>query len=556
MRLCIAVMGWLVALSAGAGVSYGQAVDREATGVFEIAGRVLDADTGVPVARARVTMNLAPAGPRPSPPLPGQAVQRPVEPVLVVTDLSGEFRITNVPAGQAMLSCAHSGFIDPDPPLSSATSISLVNRKTAGAVSVTLYVRRQALLRGTALNERGTGAGGMVQAYRMTLMNGRYSPQPTGGAGVGADGAFRLAGLKPGRYVVSFAPNGFPLLPGNRVYSPVFYPGSRDVAGARELILHAGEEQQVDFRPVSEPGYEIRVRAPAAPENMSIWISPAAGPGGLSNPVATSANWDAQERVFRASRLPAGQYVVRGQWMEGTRMMLASKRVVIAGGDSGEIVLDASAASGVLPVTVTHDGPATDLYQRQTYLQLRSETGGQFGMNEGRFQQLAPGIYWLTAAGVGYIRAAHQAGRDALRDGVLVPEEGSPSPLEVVIGQASGTVEVSIDSIGGGVKADGAVKVAFLRHTGSGLQLEQQYVMPISRGAAAAANRPMQYSMKPGVYSVVAWSGAAGTEFLPYNEPAFLSRYGALMEQVTLGETGRQPVTIRHLLPAAAFEDH
>jgi len=166
-------------------------------------------------------------------------------------------------------------------------------------------------------------------------------------------------------------------------------------------------------------------------------------------------------------------------------------------------------------------------------------------------------VYAVTSAASGYVKSARQGGRDALREGVVVPEEGSPELLEVTIGSHSGGFETTLDP-GNAIAAE-AVKVAFLRQTPVGLHLEHQTSIQ-TRTSLAGVNRfPGFRSMsisQPGEYVVVAWTSDGAAEKLPYNEPGFLERYASLIEHTTLGETGRQPVVIHHLLPEIAFEKY
>jgi hypothetical protein len=123
----------------------------------------------------------------------------------------------------------------------------LVGRKELTA-SVTLYLRRAAVIRGTAVEERGASLGGIVQAFRLVLLDGRRVPQFAATANVDMEGAFRIAGLKPGRYYVAHNPFPSPdAARRNRVYRAAFYPGSPDFASARIIAVASGDDPQIDF---------------------------------------------------------------------------------------------------------------------------------------------------------------------------------------------------------------------------------------------------------------------------------------------------------------------
>jgi hypothetical protein len=545
-------VGWIL----GAALLCAQPASDSAR-IYEIRGQVLDADTGIGVPRATVSLTLSPVG--------AQPVQR-AEPVVLLTDTAGAFRVTNIPTGIANLSCERTGYFRADSPPLSAATVGLVDPKVTAA-TVTLYLRRAAVIRGTALDERGASLGGNVQAFRLVLVDGRRVPQFATAANVDMEGAFRITGLKPGRYYVALSP--FPSSDArrlNRVYRPAFYPGSPDFAGARIVAVASGDDPQIDFRPASEPTYEIRVKVPGPGEGGSVSVYPAQV-GGLPNPPTVGfVSWDERQRAYRVTGLPSGQYTITGQWMAGSMWAFGSRRIAINGGNAGEVVLEAS-TEDTLPVAVSYDPPG---HQPMGYIQLISASGtfsvSQDSAGTQAFRQLKPGSYEVMAVGNAYVRSARQGGRDALRDGVLVPEQGSPERLEVSLGERSAGFETTSDV--GETQGRETITVAFLRQTSLGLHFEQQtsiQARTVPTGIQAEKDPPRFIRVSglrpisdppPGAYVVIAWTGSGASSQLPYNEPGFLDRYASLIEHATLGETVRQTVVIHHLLPNSAFEQY
>jgi hypothetical protein len=389
-------------------------------------------------------------------------------------------------------------------------------------------------------------------------VDGRRVPQSAASANVDMEGAFRIAGLKPGRYYVTHSPyRWFDATRPDRVYRPAYYPDSPDFISARIITVASGDDTQIDFRPASQPAYEISVKMPAAVEGVSVAIFPTRV-GGIPNPTTVgSVHWDRQGRTYRTTGLPSGQYTIAGQWMAGSVLTFGSKRITINGGDAGEIVL-VPGAEDALPVSVIYDSPD---HQPMGYIQLISASGtfsvAQDSAGTQTFRLPQPGRYAVIAVGNAYVKSARQGGRDALRDGVLVPEQGSPEPLEVSIDNRSSSFETTaeLSDVAGGE----TIKVAFLRQTPLGLHLEQQIsIYPAKdpmRVIRMSGFRPMS-GPPPGEYVVMAWTGSGTPTQLPYNEPGFLDRYASLIEHATLGETGRQAVVIRHLLTNNAFEEY
>ena len=114
----------LFGLLLGATVVRGQAVPDSGQ-VYEIQGRVVDADTGSGVSRARVSVTFSGAGAQSTP--RGGAI-------VLLTDPSGTFRLTNIPSGFANLFCERNGYFAPDFPHPATAGVPLANRKdTTGA---------------------------------------------------------------------------------------------------------------------------------------------------------------------------------------------------------------------------------------------------------------------------------------------------------------------------------------------------------------------------------------------------------------------------------------
>ena len=276
---------------------------------LEIRGQVLDPSTGIGVPHATVTLTLSPIG--------AQSVQPP-EPVVLVTDTAGAFQMHNIPTGIAYLSPEHTGYFRPDSPTLASAPVVLVERKEPVA-TVTLYLRRAAVIRGTVLDEGGASLGGSVRAFRLVLVDGRRALESAAAAAnVDIEGSFRIADLRPGRYYVAHSPyRWFDSARSDRVYRAAFYPYSPDFASAQIITLASGDNSQIDFRPVSEPAYEISVKMPLDAEAVSLAIYPAQV-GGIPNPTTVgSAPWDKQGRTYRMRGLPSGQYTIAGQWMAG-----------------------------------------------------------------------------------------------------------------------------------------------------------------------------------------------------------------------------------------------
>ncbi len=243
------------------------------TGTASIAGVVsTDAQPSRPLRRAIVTLSGV------DPPTTRTAV----------TDDSGRFLFSGLPAGRYTVHAARPGWIaavhGARRPGRPGTSIPVQDGQRA---TVALRLPRTAVVTGVVVDQNGQPLIGLtVRAMRYAISNGERRLVPTGTT-VGPDerGAYRIYGLAPGEYFISAASRSAGLLEGrdlhlttdvdvqqatqaiqqgaagasgpaavdaaperNVTFEPVYYPGSASAAQATLLTLRAGEERNsIDF---------------------------------------------------------------------------------------------------------------------------------------------------------------------------------------------------------------------------------------------------------------------------------------------------------------------
>jgi len=213
-------------------------------GTGAIRGRVVDPQTGMPVARARVRLNWMGPG------IPRQPV---------TTDDTGAFTFTGLPAGGFMLNVDKSTYLSTRYPeagqtlRTSSKPLTLVDGQVIDAITVPLY-------HGSAITGRVVDAHGdpvefaQIQAMRLPK-TGRGRPQMRSGASTNDLGEFRLPRLEPGKYIVFVMPRrdnmmmyGPPGMPGVPAQSevvepqpvPTFYPGVLAIDQALPIAVERG----------------------------------------------------------------------------------------------------------------------------------------------------------------------------------------------------------------------------------------------------------------------------------------------------------------------------
>src|SRR5207344_3474597 len=160
-----------------------------------ITGRVLAADNGRPVKRARVFISAAE--------LPGGRG--------MLTDDSGTFDFTELPAGRYTLTASKSGFIGLSygqrRPLQAGTPLQLADGQQLKGIEFQLP--RGSVISGHVLDEDGDAMPGvMVRVMRYQYLQGEKRLTPAGNGQTDDKGLYRVWGLMPGEYYVNAIARG------------------------------------------------------------------------------------------------------------------------------------------------------------------------------------------------------------------------------------------------------------------------------------------------------------------------------------------------------------
>ena len=221
------------------------AVAPPAVGNARINGRVITADTGNPIARAQVHVN--------SPAL--------AKPRQAVTDATGRYEITGLPAGRYKVSVSRLGFVALEHgqtrPFEPGRDLEVLDGQTIDGVNF-------ALSRGGVITGRVTDHNGEPQAgIGMSAL--RFVWAPSGArnlertsfglfSGIVTDdlGQFRIYGLMPGSYVVAAGtlPGVLSGLPSTSQVT-TYYPGTANADEAQSVDVEMGQEVSVHFSLVS-----------------------------------------------------------------------------------------------------------------------------------------------------------------------------------------------------------------------------------------------------------------------------------------------------------------
>jgi len=497
------------------------AADRELT------GRVVDANTSEPIARAHLTLRFFNAG-------------QPAPELTFLSEADGSFKISNMPDGGYQVSCDKAGYL----PLSQSMAampptIHPDDRRTA---TVVLKLTSQAAVEGTVVDDRDMPAeNASIQLVRQEVMNGRRQLVVSQVGAPDETGSFRIFGLPAGRYYASVSAR----LGGTRrtkplAYPPFYYPKATDIGAAQAIDLKAGDEAEIKIRlPEPVPAYQVSGVVAVGGANAGVTLLPQEPSTGFQRSVG-DPNFDLKTGSFRISHVTPGSYLLQAEAaQQGKGMLFASVPVTVGSANVEGIRLEPVDATldGTLRMD---DGAGTQRAagsisaQSERYNNMvQVDADGKFHMpnlRPGRYR-LVPQIFTQQAC----VRSITSGGKD-VRDGLTVDAGAAPDPVEIALTSHCGSVEVDLaasDALPPNLTA------YLLRKAGDEFVLEKQgYQGP--RTSDGAWHFMLQ-GVAPGDYVAYVWPGDAPVEYTSVDYMKQLESYG---QRVTVTEDSKATVTI------------
>src|SRR3982751_2649087 len=288
------------------GMARDGAAQPQGTGV--LSGRLLTADTGRPVKRARiaVTGNAAGGG-------RGGAS--------TTTDEQGRYSLGGLAAGSYNVAASKGGFVDAiygqRRPMQPGTPVQLGDGQAIA--NVDLRLTRGGVITGRVVDEDGEAlARGLVTVQRYQYVRGERQLTPAGGDQTDDRGQYRVFGLPPGDYYVSaattglgemlgrglqqlaagmgalgggrggrgigpgaFAGCGAPGEPEPTGYAPPYFPGVVSAPEAGRIQVGPGQEVSgIDFQIQLVPLITVTGIVTGAEDNVAVMLMPQESAGG------------------------------------------------------------------------------------------------------------------------------------------------------------------------------------------------------------------------------------------------------------------------------------
>jgi hypothetical protein len=531
--------------------------DAPPTPTGRMTGRVVAADTGRPIKRARVFINAAE--------VPGGRG--------ALTDDSGTFDFTELPAGRYTVNVSKSGFVSLSygqrRPLQAGTPLQLLDGQQLKNIDFRLP--RGSVIAGRVLDEDGEPmAGVMVRVMRYQYLQGDRRLTPAGTGQTDDKGQFRVWGLMPGDYYVNAiaraAGGGGPFGGGGRGfaggrgafagaggpgstdqettnYAPTFYPGVPSLNDAKPVTLGLSQELlDVNFsmQLVRTSRIAGRVTNPDGSPSTSGQVNLMLDGGGRGNQIAANfggrVQWDGS---FTVNNVPPGRYLLRVRGDDSETPQFATLPISVNGSDMNDVnVVLTSGAT--LSGTVSFPSAPTPPDPTQFRLTAPAMEPGFVGPQpNARVDKDGKFVLSGVPAGAHLLRAAGAARGWMLKSVTIGGRDVTDAPFEVRSGETLGNIEVAltdrVNEINGAVTDDKGVPAS--EYTVLAFSTDASFWRPQSRQIATARpDQTGQYRIRtlpPGEYYLVTVDPAEQGEWF---EPAYLDEHRLGASRVTLTE--------------------
>jgi hypothetical protein len=225
---------------------------KPAEGTGTVKGRVVAADTGQPLRRARVTL---------------MSIRKP-EPRMTLTNADGVFSFDALPADRYQLMAYKPRYVEGTlgarKPGTAGRPFELADGQKIDNITVALATA--GIITGRVLDDIGEVVpGARVSAMRYRYFDGRRQLMQMGrGATADDTGTYRMFGLAPGQYYVTaqgedmMSFGGMAISPEVTTFAPTFYPSTVSGSEAQPVEVVAGAEVAADITLIAARTAKVR----------------------------------------------------------------------------------------------------------------------------------------------------------------------------------------------------------------------------------------------------------------------------------------------------------
>ena len=510
---------------------------------FKIAGTAVNAVTGAPLERVRVSLANT------------RARNQRIE---MVTGAGGQFEFNGVPAGKYSLQGAKRGYLTSSYEQHEQYSTAIVTGPEFATAKLVLRLMPMAVISGHVLDESGEPVRhAQVRLFLEDHSGGMSRVVPAaGGSGTDDRGYFDFNLLRPGRYFVSVSATPWYAVhavagQGGResargispaldvAYPTTYYGGATESDGAVPIDLKGGEKQEVEIRLRPVAALHLMVRVPVAtsgenadPANTFRFPMLQKRVFDSVQPVNPGQVQQVSPGVIEVTGIAAGRYDVR---LRSTNPEEAANFSEIDLEDDSQD-LDVTQALTLAKLTVKLEGGET--LPRQYAVGLRDERNRIVAFAPGdaskqvSFTAVKPGKYAIVvmAQGKNYVVTRTIAGGEE-RAGHDV-DVASGARFEVRAQLVEGVVGVEGVVEKNGKPVAGVMVVLVPQDADRNLEL-------FRRDQSDFDGTFLLPGVAPGTYAIVAVEGAWGFEWL---KAGVLARYSQHGQEVIISDHMRGTV--------------
>lgn len=519
-----------------------------------IEGRVLKAGTDEPLKKAWLT--LTPVG--------GER-----RPQYSSTDAAGRFVLKDIEPGRYMLFVDRNGYIRQGygqrGAERSGTTLALAAGQSLS--DLTFRLVPAAVIAGRVTDEDGEPiAGAIVQTAQYRYRDGKRDLFPASrGERTNDLGEYRIYGLAPGQYFVSATPArgwggsaaAFVQEAGGKSeesYPPVFYPGTNDPTRATPVDVRAGEvASSIDISLM--PARAVRVRgrvfnAITGQPGRGMQVGVRARGSTLPGLQGRSTYVDDAQGAFEIVGVTPGSYTLEAGWWSEGKEYSVRMPLEVGTSDVGGINLVLTAGVQIFGRLRVEGDTQVALSNLQVFLPPADLSSG-FGFLEASVK--ADGSFHFPNVSDGEYRVeVWELAEDCyLKSARFVGESVLETSLKVSSGQAGGSLEILISSMGG--RVEGLVVKEGQPFGGAHVVVvpaepRRSQTRLFKQGNTDQYGRFVLRGIPPGDYKLFAWE-----ELEPgaYQDPEFLKRYEEQGEAIRVEENSRLGAQLK-LIPSEA----
>jgi protocatechuate 3,4-dioxygenase beta subunit len=500
-----------------------------------VSGRVVTAADGTPLASSRVAL------------IPEHR-RRESQVYAAISDSSGRFTISEVPAGRYRFLATHTGYVDQHYQSSGGDTGAILALQAGQEVKDVLFRMTLAAVFTGHVNDEDGEPMALIQVVALRRptdeeMEGQEdSPStgqelfPAGFTETDDRGQYRIFGLKAGEYYIKavdeYEPMGHMIIGSEwevrqalgSQYASVYYPGVTQIGQAKLLIISPGEEAQVDLvlrriKTVQISGRVIGADGkPATDVDLYLEELPTGDYGGIQG-IETDSKGE-----FKVKGVAPGSYVLHAQQHSSEEANHHASQKIEVGGDNIDSIMLALGRGVNFLGRLDVSGPGTIRFERM-FIDLTSHTDRTARAwarvkKDGTFQLLdvSDGTFSFSMNGLEegwYVKAVRLGATDLLANG-----------LEVEKGEGGGTIQVVVSN--GGAELAGSVTQGDKPMIGARVRITPDPETRYNRLRTRTANTDQSgrfsfIGIAPGQYRVIAKASGPDREDAVASDPNSVS---------------------------------